>query len=210
MPAETQRARYVPRPNRGDERRTQLLDALEQLLTSRPLADIGIVDIARAAGVTRSAFYFYFPTKAAAAAALFADFRDEMQRAGSPWYEGEPGTPLERIEATVQASIALWRDHASAIIAMLDGLGTDPDVRDIWESWTAGFVERITAGIVRDRTAGLVDADSEPGALATVLMGATLYAMERDIRTIAAGQPPADSIAGALVELWYRTLYGRA
>src|ERR1700739_4733672 len=170
MAAETRRARYVPRPSRGDERRTQLLEALEQLLTARPLADIGIADITRAAGVTRSAFYFYFPTKAAAVAALLADFRDDMQQAGAPWYKGHAGTPLERIQATVDASILLWRDHASLLVAMLDGIATDPEVREIWESWTEGFIDQITTGIINDRNEGLARRTSDPRALATVLM----------------------------------------
>ena len=67
-----------PGPKSGDERRTALLTALEDLLESRPLAQIGVADISRAAGVTRSAFYFYFPSKAAAVAALLADFHEQM------------------------------------------------------------------------------------------------------------------------------------
>jgi TetR/AcrR family transcriptional regulator, ethionamide resistance regulator len=201
------RARYVARPSRGDQRRTKLLGALEELLAVRSLADIGIADITRAAGVTRSAFYFYFPTKAAAVAALLADFRDQMRQAGTAWYEGDTASPLERVRAAVDASIRLWRDHASLIVAMLDGIGADPEVRDIWESWTQDFVEQITARIVQDRDAGLARPTSDPHALATLLMGATLYAMERDVRAITAGHASSDAIADALVELWHRTLY---
>lgn len=202
-----QRARYVARPSRGDQRREQLLVALEDLLAERPLADIGIADISRAAGVTRSAFYFYFPTKAAAVAALLSDFRDEMQQAGAPWYEDDTATPLERVQVTVDASFALWRDHAGLLVAMLDAIGADPEVRQIWETWTQAFVEQITARIVSDRDAGLSRPTSDPHALATLLMGATLYGMERDVRAIAAGRPPSDAIANALIELWHRTLY---
>jgi AcrR family transcriptional regulator len=205
--AETQRARYVPRPSRGDERRTQLLDALAQLLGSRALTDIGIADITRAAGVTRSAFYFYFPTKAAAVAALFADFGDDVRQAGAPWYQGGSGTPLQRIQLTVEASIKLWRNQASLVVAMLDGIATDPEAREIWETWTQGFIDQIAGRILDDRDNHLSRSTSDPHALATILMGATLYGMERDVRTIVAGQPPPPSMADALIELWYRTLY---
>ena len=41
-------------------------------------------------------------------------------------------------------------------------------------------------------------------------MGATLYAMERDVRAIAAGKAASSSISDALIELWYRTLYNGA
>ena len=205
--AETQRARYVPRPSRGDQRRTQLLDALAQLLGGRPLAEIGIADITRAAGVTRSAFYFYFPTKAAAVAALFADFGDDVRQAGAPWYQGGSGTPLQRIQLTVQASIQLWRNQASLIVAMLDGIATDPEARAIWETWTQGFIDQIATRILNDRNDHLSRSTSDPQALATILMGATLYGMERDVRAIVAGQPPSPSMANALIEVWNRTLY---
>src|SRR5438093_2522588 len=190
MTAARDRARYVARPNRGDQRRTQLLGALEELLAVRPLAEIGIADISRAAGVTRSAFYFYFASKATAVAALLSDFRDEMEQAGEPWYEGSAGTPLERVQAAIDASVRLWRDHVNLLVAMLDGIAADPEVREIWESWTQGFVDQITARIVKDRDAGLARPASDPRALATVLMGATLYGMERDVRAILGGQAP--------------------
>jgi AcrR family transcriptional regulator len=142
--AQTQaRPRYVPGPRRGDQRRAALLSALDQLLATRPLAEIAIADITRAAGVTRSAFYFYFATKGAAVAALLSDFQAEMQQAAAAWYEGGPGTPLERTQAGFTASIELWRDRGSLLVALLDAIGTDPEVREIWETWTQGFVERI-------------------------------------------------------------------
>jgi AcrR family transcriptional regulator len=208
MAVERDRARYVPRPKRGDERRAQLLNALEDLLAVRSLAEIGIADLTGAAGVTRSAFYFYFPTKAAAVAALLADFRDEMQQAGAPWYEdGGATAPLERVHAAVDASVRLWRDHASLIVAMLDAVAADPEVREIWQTWTESFTRRITTRIVQDRGAGLANPTSDPQALATLLMGATLHAMEGDVRAIASGTTPSESIGDALIELWHRTLY---
>ena len=58
--------------DRGDQRRAALLESLDQLLQDEDssLDSINIADISRRAGVTRSAFYFYFDNKAAAVAAL--------------------------------------------------------------------------------------------------------------------------------------------
>ena len=55
---------------RGDRRRTALLEALDHHLREGSLDSINIADISRRAGVTRSAFYFYFENKASAVAAL--------------------------------------------------------------------------------------------------------------------------------------------
>lgn len=199
--------RHVPGPKRGDERREQLLAALEDLLAERPLASIGIADISRAAGVTRSGFYFYFPSKAAAVAALLADVQEEIEQAGADWYEAGDAPPLDRVESAVARSVPLWREHAHLLTAMLDGVATDAEVREIWDTWTGGFVERIAARITQDVKAGVAHASADPAALATILMGATLSAMEQDVRRIAGGTEPSDAIAGALVELWFRTLY---
>jgi AcrR family transcriptional regulator len=201
------RVRHNPGPSRGDQRRAALLSALEQLLTERSLAEIGVADISGAAGLTRSAFYFYFPTKGAAVAALLSDFRQEMYEAAAGWYEGGPGTPLERIHAGFTASVELWRARGSLLVALLDAIGTDPEVRQIWESWTQGFIERIADRILEDRRAGLAHGTADPEALATALMGAALYSMERDVRATLAGRSESDALLAALVVLWHRTLY---
>ena len=207
MTSPARRPRHVSAPRRGDERRQQLLAALEALLATRGLAEVGVADITAAAGVTRSGFYFYFPSKGAAVAALLADFRDDMQQAGAAWYTGDGGTPHERVTRAVHASTALWRAHAPLLVAMLDAAASDPEAHDVWASWTAGFVERISARIRADRAAGLVRSTTDPTALATLLMGATLAAMETEVRQVVSAQRPRKAIPEALVDLWFRTLY---
>jgi AcrR family transcriptional regulator len=68
-------ARMVDRRsvNRGDQRRAALLRAFDELLREQSLDDVKVADISSRAGVTRSAFYFYFENKAVAVLALMAD-----------------------------------------------------------------------------------------------------------------------------------------
>jgi len=207
METPTRRTRHVSAPRRGDERRQKLLAALEALLAERGLAEVGVADITAAAGVTRSGFYFYFPSKGAAVAALLADFRDDMEAAGAAWYTGAGGDPRERVTRTVHASAALWRAHVPLLVAMLDAAASDPEAQEVWSSWSAGFVERISARIRADRAAGLVHSTADPTALATLLMGATLAAMETEVRQVTSGRRTGKAILNALVDLWFRTLY---
>src|SRR5438132_268267 len=115
--------RYVPGPRRADLRRQALLDALEQLLEHKPLDQIGIAEITRKADVTRSAFYFYFPTKAAAVAALLSDLYEQLETVAASWYAGGPGTPRERVQTGFEESIKVWRTHAGLLVAMFDATG---------------------------------------------------------------------------------------
>ncbi len=91
------RARRDQRAPRGDERRTALLESLDHHLRhvdpgQGSLDSINIADISRRAGVTRSAFYFYFDNKASAVAALMEEMYDEsMVAADLLRGEGSPG-----------------------------------------------------------------------------------------------------------------------
>jgi len=207
MPESRSRRRYIPGPRRGDERRAALLEALDELLETRALADVGIADITRTAGVTRSAFYFYFPTKAAAVAALLADFYDDMTLAAADWYDDNDDPPLDRLRAGFEASVRTWRARSSLMVAMLDALPSDPEVRELWDGWVDGFVERVAERIDQERGAGIARQSIEGRVLAPPLVGAVFHVMERDVRSIRAGKPPADHVAPALTEIWHRTIY---
>lgn len=199
--------RHVAGPKRGDASRTAILTALDELIAETPLSEIGIADITRTAGLTRSAFYFYFPTKAAAVAALLADFHAEMLDAAREWYEGGPRSPAERLRSGFGASVALWRERAPLMVAMLDAVGTDADVRGVWEEWIESFVSRVSERIAADRRAGVSAGGVDRTALAAVLVGAAFAAMERDVRAIRAGGAPSAAVTEALVSVWESALY---
>src|SRR3712207_3457614 len=77
----------------GDQRRQAILDAVEQLLRERSIADLSVEDIALAAGISRSGFYFYFESKYAALAETLTDVFEEMLEAASAFFEGTDEPP---------------------------------------------------------------------------------------------------------------------
>ncbi|MFL6157122.1 MAG: TetR/AcrR family transcriptional regulator, partial [Marmoricola sp.] len=62
--------------NRGDARRDALLQAFDELLREQSLDQVNVADISERAGVTRSAFYFYFENKPIAVMALMQGLYD--------------------------------------------------------------------------------------------------------------------------------------
>lgn len=60
----------IPAQTRSRQRLSQLLDATAALLQSRDVAEIGLYDIARAAGVPPASAYHFLPSKEAAFLAL--------------------------------------------------------------------------------------------------------------------------------------------
>jgi hypothetical protein len=90
---------------------------------------------------------------------------------------------------------------------MLDAVGTDTEVRDMWDDWVQGFVDQAAVRISAERAARLAPDGADPRTLATVLVGAVAYAMERDVRAITAAGRPIDGVTAAIIQLWHRTIY---
>lgn len=193
-------------PYRGDQRRIALLRALDELLQDGTLEAINIAEISRRAGVTRSAFYFYFENKAAAVASLMTEMYDEAFVAAQCLLD-ESRPPRERIEGTIRGLFAAWEAHQHLYRAMLDARHSNAAVREFWEDDRESFVEPVASMIAAERAAGRAPDGPPAHALAAVL----LELNDRSLEQLAAGDPlPADERAEVLVTIWLRTIYGSA
>jgi len=191
---------------RGDERRTALLAALEEHLERSSLDDINIADISRRAGVTRSAFYFYFDNKAAAVAALY----EEMYADGFGAAEvlGGDGTLRDRISSAIRAIGHGWGQRTHLYRAILDARASSPAVRDQWEAFQATYVDLVAELIEDERAAGAAPPGPDAHAVATALLDLNDRTLERVVR--APGGVGADAHLEAVVHVWLSSIYGRA
>lgn len=193
------------RATKGDERRGALLEALEAHLRESSLDDINIADISRRAGVTRSAFYFYFDNKAAAVAALY----EEMYAAGFDAAEvlGGDGTVRARIETAIRAIFHGWAQRTHLYRAILDARAASPAVRDQWDAFQGSYVELVADLIASERAAGAAPDGPDPRAVATALLDLNDRTLERVVRA------PEGFEAGphleAVVHAWLAAIYGR-
>lgn len=204
--AKTTTRRYRGGPTDGDLRREQLLAALERLLETEPLADISVARITEAAGVSRPAFYFYFPTKAAAVSALLTDMYEGILETAT-WFDDHGGDPLEQLHDGIQRTAAIWRQRPGLMVAMLDAVGSDPEVRAIWEGWITEFEHRAATRLDADRARGIARTDIEPATLARVLVGTIFRAMESDVRDLHDGRTPPPDLITAIYEVWRHAAY---
>lgn len=202
--------RHERAPRRGEARRASLLQALEHLLATTPLAQIGVGDIATAANVTRSAFYFYFPTKAAAVAALLEDIYEDLLEATGKWHSSETADGRKALREGFDALAAYCHAHPRLIVATFDAVGSDAEVREMWESSMDQLAQRVAEKITAERDAGRALAGAAPAALATSLVAMNERTLEREARAIVDGAAPSDTITDALFEIWARTVYDTA
>lgn len=192
---------------KGRERHAALLGALGALLAERPLAEIEIDHIAKRAGIGRSGFYFYFPTKAAAVAALLEQTFAQMVGVASDWYERDDLPHHDRVHGGLTATIEFWREHATLLAAITDAAATGGEAHELWDTVQAELRERAAERIRTDQTAGLVDEDVDARSMALVLVGMTVQAMHADVRVVIASGSGLPGIEEALIRAWDRTLY---
>jgi AcrR family transcriptional regulator len=192
-------------PARGDQRRSALLRSLDEHLLDASLESVNIADIARAAGVTRSAFYFYFENKQAAVAALVEDMYDEAVAATA--LLGGSAAPAENIEATIRALFGAWDRHQHIYRAMLDARATSTPVREMWESDRASFVPLVAEVIEGERAAGRAPAGPDASDLATVLLELNDRALERLARGDGLSR---EALTNTVVHVWLSSIYGSA
>jgi AcrR family transcriptional regulator len=206
-PAQTGSRRHRPGPRASDERRAALLHALGTLLDDASLGQIRITDITKRAGVQRSAFYFYFESKAAAAAEMLSDVYSGVLTLNE-WFTEHDGEPTAQLRHGFAANVSAWRERAKMLVAMLDAVYTDEGVREVWDHWRAEHIRLIADRIRHDRDAGLVTSSTEPDTLAQLLLGALFAAMEEDVRAYVSGGRTQPGLDTAIAELWSRAVYG--
>src|SRR5436305_9953648 len=173
---------HAPRRPHGIARERALLDALASLLSEHSLSEIDIRAITARAGVTRSGFYFYFPTKEAAVAALLAEVGDELVDAGAAWYGDDARPGQERVARGMVATIACWRRHSHLIVAIADATATDRTAAAAWQAWQSRFVDQATARIAGDPAVTITGGAREIRAIAHALVDMTTASMVRDLR----------------------------
>jgi TetR/AcrR family transcriptional regulator, ethionamide resistance regulator len=188
---------------RGDRRRSALLESLDHYLREDSLDSINIADISRRAGVTRSAFYFYFENKASAVAALMEEMYDESFAAAEA-LRGS-GTPAENIEAMVRALFSTWDKHEHLFRASLDARASSATVRELWDSDRESFVPVVASMIEAERASGAAPAGADAAALASVLLELNDRMLER---LALGGRLDREQLVEAVVTVWLHTIYG--
>lgn len=190
--------------SRGDRREQAILAGARALLEAKPLSQVTTDELATAAGLSRSSFYFYFDSKQAVATALLDGLADELRAENGPWLDAAGPAEAALRQATAH-SVALWRTHSGLL-------------RQAWHcdtgggqlaDWRAGLVERgtrrLTDKVERDRAAGL----APPGPPSAAALARGLQALKNDL--LAEERPLEDDAAlvDDLVAMTLRLLYGR-
>lgn len=190
-------------PVRSDARRNAILEALDQHLQGSSFDSVNIADISRHAGVSRSAFYFYFENKASAVAALMESMYDEAFSTTELLADPKVA-PQQRVRAMVEALFATWDRYRYLFEAMFEARASSRAVREMWDSDRGSFVRPVATVIDAERLAGRAPDGPASALLASLL----LEFNDRMLERLTVGGPHTrDELTDGTVAIWLRTIY---
>ena len=173
-----------------------------ELAEEMPFKDLTVDQIARAAGISRTAFYFYFRSKHDLLRAAMEEVSDETYREADRWWHGE-GEPRVLIKAAIEGVVAVYLRHANLMRVGQEVAMYDAEMGDLWQELIDRFITATADHLRRERAAGrLRDLDPEETAESLVWM------MERcNYVYLGLGRRDSRHVVETLTAIWYHALY---
>ena len=177
-----------------------VLEATERLLAGgASYGDLPVDRIAREAGISRTAFYFYFRDKRELLMRMTEEVMETLYAQAETWWGAAEGG-AEALTEALRSIMGLYRTHGVLLRAVVEASAYDEEVARFWRRVVARFVEATRARIEGEGIVGI-----DPAATAFALAWMT----ERTAyQQLVQGREDDDALVGALVAVWRRTIYG--
>jgi AcrR family transcriptional regulator len=195
---------------RGAQTRRRLLDATAELLETRGIRDLRVVDIARAVGSSPATFYQYFRDVEAAVLALTQEVGNDLSPLlallGQPW-DADHG--LDDARALVAGFVEYWDRHRAVLrtrnLAAQEG---DERFRDVRNRTLGEFMSSLTDKIAEARAAGRVVDEMSPLAASAALVALIerMAAFHRELEPIGISR---EDLVETTARIIHQTVVGR-
>src|SRR6476469_4912267 len=176
-----------------------VLRATEELLgEGATYADLNIERIATRAGISRTAFYFYFADKRELLMRLTGEVSALLYEQADIWFSGE-GDPGDEVSTALRNIAALYAEHGVLLRAIVEVSTYDEEVAAYWRQLLGRFAE---ASLRRIEEGGVA---TDPRATAFALSWMTERVLYEQL--VQDDAPPVDALVDALAGIWTRAVY---
>jgi AcrR family transcriptional regulator len=186
--------------------REKLVDALERLLSTRPLAEITAGLVAAEAGLAHGTFYRYFADKRAVFMALLDRIREQVERE-RPTFDPPFGGPAQerlRVRAWLEASLGKPAEHPAAVRAYFELLENDEMLQAARKTRSVERIEALTDYLERLARAGTIALDD-----AGVVSAALVALSDAVFREAALARNPIDDrMMKGVASVFDRAIFG--
>jgi AcrR family transcriptional regulator len=193
------------RPESPTEKRqaveATVLQAMEDLLEEgATYAALSVERIAKRAGISRTAFYFYFADKRELLMRLASKLSDELYREADAWWSGAGDGP-EQLKVALGKIAVLYRAHGPLVRAIVELSTYDEVVGPFWHALVGRFVDASAARIAVEGSSGLPSPEATSFALVW-MTERTLHQM-----LVQDGGVSDEELVRALAGVWVASVY---
>jgi AcrR family transcriptional regulator len=192
----------VRRRNR-QEVEAAVREALLRLLSEgQPFKDITVDELARAAGLSRTAFYFYFPGKEQALMSAAAEVTEELFERADTWWHGS-GPPEQLVRAALDGILQVYVEHAALLRATVELTSYSQEFEDFYKGLLDRFVLATAEHLRRERAAGRLRPLADPDVTAEALV----WMAERCNHILVKQGRSPEELVDSMTAVWVHALY---
>ncbi|HVS29491.1 MAG TPA: helix-turn-helix domain-containing protein [Solirubrobacteraceae bacterium] len=200
--------------HRTDDQRTKrsqheaaIFAACEALLQEGiPYSDLRIEQIATRAGISRTAFYFYFRDKRELLLRLTDELADLLYKEAEGWWAGD-GDSVAELEHALRSVVSLYADHGSLLRAVVEASAYDAQVAQFWRELAGRFAEATRSRIEKEQELATVAPEIPAAETAFSLCWMTERSCYQHL--VGGGDPRDEAFLAGLIGIWRRAIYGR-
>jgi TetR/AcrR family transcriptional regulator, ethionamide resistance regulator len=201
-PKSAARARSSRRQRRERAREKVIRSALK-LAEKGSFQDLTVDEIARASGLSRSAFYTHFQDKHELLLVAVKEVSNELYDMADRWWHGV-GPPGERVRRAIEGVVSVYSEQSGLLRIATEVSTYDEEMRKLWLDIAERFIEGTAEHIRSEQGGGLIPRSLDPRSTAEAL-----YWMAERCCYIYLGrrERKPDELVKALAPVWTAALY---
>jgi TetR/AcrR family transcriptional regulator, ethionamide resistance regulator len=182
--------------------RTALRDAALELVGDVSFNDLRVDDVARRAGVSRSAFYLYYRDKHDLLMTAAGEVAETLYEQADRWWHGE-GDGRMLIRQALAGVVHAYVEHKAIMRVAAEVSTYDEEVGEWWRRLIGRFVDATAEQLRKEAEAGLTrELDPEWTAEALCWMSERCCYVH-----LAVGHRDPEEVVDALWAVWIRAIY---
>ena len=191
------------RRERRQKAREKVIAGALKLAEKGPFRDVTVDQIARSAGLSRSAFYTHFQDKQELLLVAVEEASEQLYEMADRWWHGV-GPPAERVRRAIEGVVSVYAGEARLLRIAAEVATYDDEVRALWLDIAERFIEATAQHIRAEQEVGLIPRSLDPRATAESLF----WMAERCCYIyLGRGERTAKQVVQGLLPVWVAALY---
>jgi AcrR family transcriptional regulator len=156
------------RRRRRERAREKVISSALKLADRGSFRDVTVDEIARSAGLSRSAFYTHFQDKHDLLQVAIEEVSQELYRMSDRWWHGV-GPPAERVRRAIEGVVSVYAEQAGLLRIATEVSTYDEEMRKLWLDIAERFIVATAEHIRSEQEGGLIPRSHDPRATAEAL-----------------------------------------